>query len=157
MPFTIEKPFAPKKTFILNRTLNLDKDGHVVEDTDVRSVKRLGGPGSAFYEEEAAKYGLDDSHRLVEEQSQSDFGPQPAPEPQPEPAPAPAPEPEPQPEPPQPEQPTTDELPEDFPGRKALTEAGITTLSQVRQLENVTDIPGIGEVKAAQIAEALAQ
>lgn len=149
MPFTIEKPFAPKKTFILNRTLNLDKDGKVVEDTDVRSVKRLGGPGSAFYEEEAAKYGLNDSHRLVEEQPQ--------PEPQPAPAPAPAPEPEPEPEPVTEPLTATDELPEDFPGRKALIEAGITTLSQVRQLENVTDIPGIGEVKAAQIAEALAQ
>jgi hypothetical protein len=151
MPFTIEKPFAPKKTFILNRTLNLDKDGHVVEDTDVRSVKRLGGPGSAFYEEEAAKYGLDDSHRLVEEQPQPESQPAPVPVPEPEP------EPEPQAEPVTEPLPEPDELPEDFPGRKALIEAGITTLSQVRQLENVTDIPGIGEVKAAQIAEALAQ
>lgn len=146
MPFTIEKPFVPQKTFVLNRTLHLDKDGQVVEETDPRGVKRLGMAGKAFFEEEAAAYGLNDSYRLVEEQ------PEP-PMPTPAPAPAPAPEPQPEPEP----EPVTDELPEDFPGRKALNDAGITTLTQVRAIENVKDIPGIGEVKAAQIAEALAQ
>jgi len=48
-----------------------------------------------------------------------------------------------------------DSLPDDFPGYGALQEAGISTYTQLRAEENVTDIKGIGPSTAAKIAEAL--
>lgn len=60
----INQPTAPKKTFVLNRPLHLTKDGRIVEEDDPEGVKVLGGVGRAFYEEEAKKMGLNDSHRM---------------------------------------------------------------------------------------------
>lgn len=50
-----------------------------------------------------------------------------------------------------------DELPEDFPGRVALAEAGITLRSQVAALseEERTAVPGIGPATSAKMTEAL--
>lgn len=50
----------------------------------------------------------------------------------------------------------SDDLPEDFPGRTALMEAGYTKLSQVNELseEELTEIAGIGPATAAKIIEA---
>lgn len=67
MALEINQPQAPKKTFVLNRTLHVTKDGKVVEEADVRGVKVLGGVGKAFYEDEAKAMGLDDSHRVPSE------------------------------------------------------------------------------------------
>lgn len=148
MPFEIKKPFVPAKTFIINRNLHLNKEDKWVEETDVTGVRNLGSKGKAFYEEEAKSYGLDESHRLVEEA---------APEPVPEAA---TPEPaveavaEPMPDLVEPEA-LKGKLPEDFPGHAALADAGINTYGQLAKVEDVTTIPGIGEATAAKIAEAL--
>jgi hypothetical protein len=48
-------------------------------------------------------------------------------------------------------------LPEDFPGRVALEEAGVTTYGQVRKVKDLTELPGIGDATAAKIEEALAE
>lgn len=50
-----------------------------------------------------------------------------------------------------------DELPEDFPGYSALSEAGITTRSQLSEMsdEDLTGIKGIGAATAGRIREAL--
>ena len=48
-----------------------------------------------------------------------------------------------------------DELPADFPGHAALDAAGLTTLTQVREIEDLTSIAGIGEATAEKITEAL--
>lgn len=143
MPFEIKKPHMPKKTFIINRNLHLDKDGKVVEEDDPAGKKVLGGKGKAFYEDEAKYYGLDESHRLIEEK--------PKPETAPEPAAKPAAEPE---APAEPEE-QKGHLPEDFPGYAALAEAGINTYGQLRKIEDVTSVPGIGPATAEKIAEAL--
>jgi hypothetical protein len=63
MPLIIKKPQMPQKTFILNRALHVDKAGNSVEEDDVRGVKVLGGPGSAFYEDDAKERGLNETHR----------------------------------------------------------------------------------------------
>ena len=49
----------------------------------------------------------------------------------------------------------TGPLPEDFPGRTALEEAGIDTYAKVRAAGDLTKIPGIGEATADKIAEAV--
>lgn len=41
--------------------------------------------------------------------------------------------------------PTPDELPTELPGRKALLEAGLKTITQVRAVRDFGQIPGIGE------------
>jgi hypothetical protein len=46
-------------------------------------------------------------------------------------------------------------LPEDFPGRDKLADAGITTYAKLRDAGDVTAIPGIGAATAAKIADAL--
>lgn len=71
MPFEIKKPMMPQKTFIINRNLHLNAEGKVVEEGDPTGRKNLGSKGKAFYEEEAKLYGLDESHRLVEEKPKS--------------------------------------------------------------------------------------
>lgn len=48
------------------------------------------------------------------------------------------------------------QLPEDFPGHNALAEAGIHTHKDLAAVEDLTEIPGIGEVTAAEIEAALA-
>lgn len=50
----------------------------------------------------------------------------------------------------------SDELPDDFPGHAALSEAGYTTASEVNGLseEELTAIPGIGKATAQRIIEA---
>ncbi len=48
-----------------------------------------------------------------------------------------------------------DLLPVDFPGHAALAAEGITTFAQVREVEDLTSIAGIGEVTAEKIAEAM--
>ena len=105
MAFEVFKPKFPEKTFLLGRTLHLDKDDKVVEEDDENGVKVLGTEGKAFYEDEAKHYGLDDSHRLVAE----------APAPVEEPAPVEAPA-EPEPAPPDP---TPEPAPEATPEPKA--------------------------------------
>lgn len=48
-------------------------------------------------------------------------------------------------------------LPEDFPGHKALSEAGLDTYAKVRkQLDNLEDLDGIGPKTAESIREAFA-
>jgi hypothetical protein len=49
----------------------------------------------------------------------------------------------------------SDDLPEDFPGLAALTDAGLSTYAAVRGVEDLTTIPGIGKVTAEKIAAAL--
>lgn len=49
-----------------------------------------------------------------------------------------------------------DDLPDDFPGHAALTAAGITTYGELRDVEDLTDISGIGEATAEKIKVALA-
>lgn len=47
---------------------------------------------------------------------------------------------------------TTSELPEDFPGREALIEAGYTTLEAVRSIDfEQTKVPGVGKATIAKI------
>jgi predicted flap endonuclease-1-like 5' DNA nuclease len=46
-------------------------------------------------------------------------------------------------------------LPEDFPGRVALEAAGITTYGQLRELDDLTALDGIGDATAAKIHKAL--
>lgn len=46
-------------------------------------------------------------------------------------------------------------LPDDFPGLSALDAAGIHTYAQLRKAGDVTEVPGIDEVTAGKIAEAL--
>ncbi|HEV8655638.1 MAG TPA: helix-hairpin-helix domain-containing protein [Candidatus Limnocylindria bacterium] len=46
-------------------------------------------------------------------------------------------------------------LPDDFPGRDKLADAGIRTYAQLRDAGDVTEIPGIGEATAKKIADAL--
>lgn len=47
-------------------------------------------------------------------------------------------------------------LPEDFPGHRPFTEAGIETVEEVRALDDVKEIKGIGPKTAEKIREALA-
>lgn len=46
-------------------------------------------------------------------------------------------------------------LPDDFPGRSALADAGINTYAQLRAAGDVTEIAGIGAATDAKITEAL--
>jgi hypothetical protein len=46
-------------------------------------------------------------------------------------------------------------LPEDFPGRAALEEAGITSYGKLRAVKDLTELPGIGDATAKKIEEAL--
>jgi hypothetical protein len=49
-------------------------------------------------------------------------------------------------------------LPEDFPGYTALEAEGLTTYAKVRkQLDAITDVPGIGDATAEKIREALGE
>lgn len=49
----------------------------------------------------------------------------------------------------------TGALPEDFPARDKLADAGIDTYAKVRAVEDLTEIPGIGRATAEKITEAL--
>jgi hypothetical protein len=53
------------------------------------------------------------------------------------------------------EKPSQGHLPEDFPGYSALEAAGITTFAQLRKVDDLVSVPGIGEATAAKIADAL--
>ena len=55
---------------------------------------------------------------------------------------------------PEPEAPAID-LPEDFPGRDALIENNVFTLAEVKEIEDFTEIKGIGKSLNAQIHEYL--
>jgi hypothetical protein len=46
-------------------------------------------------------------------------------------------------------------LPDDFPGRSALSDAGVNTYAQLRKAGDVTALPGIGSATEAKIAAAL--
>ena len=46
-------------------------------------------------------------------------------------------------------------IPDEFPGFRHLTAAHVTSLQQLRAIEDVTQIPGIGKVTARRIAEQL--
>lgn len=46
-------------------------------------------------------------------------------------------------------------IPQDFPGRDELVAAGHTTLNSVREIEDLTEIDGIGKVTAEKIRKAL--
>lgn len=48
-------------------------------------------------------------------------------------------------------------LPDDFPGRAALADAGVNTFTQLRKFGDVTEIAGIGPATAEKIATALAE
>lgn len=157
MPFEIKKPLMPKKTFILNRNLHLDKASKVVEENDPTGVKVLGGKGKALYEEEAKLYGLDDSHRLVEEKpKETEKVIEPTPEKPPEMS---APIPEPVPAAQEVPAELKGKLPDDFPGKVALdaAEPPIHTYGQLAKFaDDYTQIPGIGPAAAKKIAEVLA-
>ena len=45
-------------------------------------------------------------------------------------------------------------LPDDFPGRAALAEAGVNTYGQLRRVSDLTAIPGIGKATAEKITAA---
>lgn len=51
---------------------------------------------------------------------------------------------------------TRDDLPEDLPWRSLLEDAGVTTLPELLELEDLTEIRGIGPARARQISEAVA-
>ena len=128
-----------QKPFVLGRALHLTADDQVVEETDPAGVKVLAGAGATISPEDVEKYGLDDSYRAVEEEEVAET---PANDENPE-AVEEAPK------------PLRGKLPEDFPGFKALEEAGITTYAQVRKAGDLTEIKGIGDATAASIAAAL--
>ena len=46
-------------------------------------------------------------------------------------------------------------LPDDFPGHSALMDAGIHTYAQLRKVDDLTSIPGVGEITAGKITDAL--
>lgn len=46
-------------------------------------------------------------------------------------------------------------LPDDFPARSKLADAGIETLEAVEAVEDLTEITGIGDATAGEIREAL--
>lgn len=53
--------------FILNRALYTDASRSLVlEEGDARAAFVIGGAGSTIYPEDVIRFGLDDSHRLVE-------------------------------------------------------------------------------------------
>lgn len=54
-----------------------------------------------------------------------------------------------------PDPPKDGELPLDFPMRDLLIENELITIAEVREFEDLTTLTGIGEAKAADIAEAL--
>ena len=141
------------KYYVLKRTLHITGDGQIVEETDPAGVTVLGGAGAPVSEEDVKKYGLDESHlESVPEPAEPEQPAEAPPEPEPPPPEAPAEqaaavEPE----------PVSDELPEDFPGYAALTEAGIHTYAQVRATENLIEISGIGPVTVEKIAERLSE
>lgn len=51
----------------------------------------------------------------------------------------------------------TGDLPEDLPGRKELIKAGFSTLEAVREIEDFTEVKGVGESKAEAIEAYLAE
>lgn len=53
------------------------------------------------------------------------------------------------------EEPTPSPLPDDFPARAWLAKAGVETLSELRAVEDLTDLRGIGEKRAEQIREVI--
>lgn len=119
MGFEIKKPAMPQKTFILNRPMHVTADGKAVEEDDEKGVKVLGGAGSAFYEEEAKQYGLDDSHRMVDKKPVATTQPLVEPEP-PLQAPVPV-EPVPAPKPSEDKAPDTPQVPVETPEPKEAT------------------------------------
>lgn len=48
-------------------------------------------------------------------------------------------------------------LPDDFPGRAALADAGITSYGKLRRVDDLTSIAGIGDVTAGEIKAALGE
>ncbi len=48
-------------------------------------------------------------------------------------------------------------LPDDFPGRDKLEDAGIRTYAQLRDAGDVTELPGIGDATAKKIADAMTE
>lgn len=46
-------------------------------------------------------------------------------------------------------------LPDDFPGRSALSDAGVNTYGQLRKVDDLTTLAGIGPSTAANITAAL--
>lgn len=51
---------------------------------------------------------------------------------------------------------TTQTLPEELPGREAFIKAGIETLDEVKALEDPTEVTGIGDATAEELAEWIA-
>jgi predicted flap endonuclease-1-like 5' DNA nuclease len=46
---------------------------------------------------------------------------------------------------------TTQTLPEDLPGREAFIAAGIETLDEIKELDDLTELKGIGEATAEEV------
>lgn len=127
-----------------DRRLYLDKDGKVVEHDNPAKASLLVAQGGLLLTEDAAKYGITmgADGKLAYGEAVSEVEPVPANDENPE-AVEEAPK------------PLRGKLPEDFPGFKALEEAGITTYAQVRKAGDLTEIKGIGDATAASIAAAL--
>lgn len=128
-----------KKLFVLGRTLHLDKDDNVVEETDPASVKVLGGKGLAIDPADVRKYKLDDSHREPEPEEEA------AAEAEAEEDAA----------------SLRGKLADDFPGKEALEAADLGTYAKVRNAINkdpegwYADVKGVGEKLSVKIAEAV--
>jgi hypothetical protein len=143
MPFTIYKDDRKgSRYFKLLKTLHVTADGRAVEENDPAGIRVLGSEGGLVSEEDAEKYGLDDSQVEAEEAYRP-----PAAEEKAEPESVGVVE--------VPED-LKGKLPEDFPGHASLDAAGIHTYAQLRKAGDVTEVKGIGEATAVKIAEALA-
>lgn len=126
---------------IADRRLCLTADrSEVVEENDPRAAWLLAGVGRQLGAGAVERYGL-----YLDEDERVRWGVKAMPKPEDKMAPAPA------------NKAAPAGLPEDFPGRDKLIEAGHETIEAVRQVEDLTAVDGIGKATAARIEDYLAR